>query len=99
MDGDPHREFFSHPTHPHHRRYEALRAVCLEGRPQKEVAERFGYQYNTLRQMVYEFRQQALDPGDASPFFVSRSSDVPPRGQGEPRPPRSRRPRWRTVRN
>ena len=41
MDGNPHREFFARPTHPHHRRYEALRAVFLDGRPQKEVAERF----------------------------------------------------------
>ena len=39
MDRTPYREFFSRPTHPHHRRYEALRAVFLDGRSQKEVAE------------------------------------------------------------
>jgi len=96
MDGDPHREFFSCPTHPWHRRYEALRAVFLDGQPQKEVAERFGYRYSTLRQMVYEFRQQALDPGEASPFFVSRSADAHTHGQRQQRPS-SKRPRRRTV--
>lgn len=71
MDRTPYREFFSRPTHPHHRRYEALRAVFLEGRSQKEVADHFGYRHSTLRQLVYEFRRHRLDATDASPFFVS----------------------------
>jgi transposase len=71
MDGNPHREFFARPTHPHHRRYEALRAVFLDGRPQKEVAEHFGYRYSTLRQLVYEFRRDGLTAGDVPPFFAS----------------------------
>lgn len=79
MDGTPYREFFSRPTQPYHRRYEALRAVFLDGRPQKEVADQFGYRYSTLRQLVYEFRRQGPDPGDASPFFESRSADAQPR--------------------
>ena len=99
MDGDPHREFFSCPTHPWHRRYEALRAVFLDGQPQKEVAERFGYRYSTLRQMVYEFRQHPLDPGDVSPFFVSRESDAHPHAQWSQQLSRSRRLRSRTVGN
>ena len=69
MDGTSYRDFFSQPTHPYHRRYEALRAVFFEGRSQKEVAETFGYQYSTLRQLIYEFRQHGRDSGDASPFF------------------------------
>ena len=71
MDRTPYREFFSRPTHPHHRRYEALCAVFLDGRSQKEVADHFGYRYSTLRQLVYEFRRHRLDGGDASPFFAS----------------------------
>ena len=104
MDGTPYREFFARPTHPYHRRYEALRAVFLDGRSQKEVAEHFGYRYSTLRQLVYEFRRHGRDCGDGSPFFEIRCSDVrprraPPHGRGCRRPPRMRRPRWRTVGN
>ena len=79
MDDTPFREFFARPTQPYHRRYEALRAVFLDGRSQKEVAAHFGYRYSTLRQLVYEFRQQGRDPGDASPFFKSRRTDTRPR--------------------
>ena len=86
MDDTPYREFFARPTHPYHRRYEALRAVFLDGRSQKDVAEHFGYRYSTLRQLVYEFRRQGRDSGDASPFFASRSADARPR-----RAPRRRR--------
>ena len=65
------REFFSQPTHPYHRRYEALRAVFLEGRAQKEVADRFGFQYSSLRQLVYEFRRQGDETSPIAPFFAS----------------------------
>jgi hypothetical protein len=104
MDDTPYREFFSQPTHPYHRRYEALRAVFLDGRSQKEVAQHFGYRYRTLRQLVYEFRQHGRDGDERSPFFESQSSDVPsrrvpPRGRGNPRLPSTRRPKWQTVSN
>jgi transposase len=69
MDDTPYREFFSQPTHPYHRRYEALRAVFLDGRSQKEVAQQFGYRYSTFRQLVYEFRPHGRDRGDVSPFL------------------------------
>ena len=72
MDDTPYREFFARPTHPDHRRYEALRAVFLDGRSQKDVAEHFGYRYSTLRQLVYEFRRQGRDSFEAPPFFESR---------------------------
>ena len=86
MDDTPYREFFARPTHPYHRRYEALRAVFLDGRSQKDVAEHFGYRYSTLRQLVYEFRRQAPVSGDAPPFFETRSAADRPR-----RAPRRRR--------
>ncbi len=83
MDDTPYREFFARPTHPSHRRYEALRAVFLDGRPQKDVAEHLGYRYSTLRQLVSEFRRRGRDPGDATPSFASRSAaDRPRRRRG-----------------
>ena len=78
MDDTPYREFFARPTHPYHRRYEALRAVFLDGRSQKDVAEHFGYRSSTLRQLVYEFRRRGRESGDSSPFFESRSADAQP---------------------
>ncbi len=71
MDDARCQEFFSQPTQPYHRRYEALRAVFMEGHSQKEVADRFGVEYSSLRQLVYEFRQHGGHGSDGSPFFVS----------------------------
>ncbi|MSR59857.1 MAG: helix-turn-helix domain-containing protein [Planctomycetaceae bacterium] len=71
MDDARCREFFSLPTQPYHRRYEALRAVFSEGRSQKEVAEQFGFEHSTMRQLVYEFREHGCHSGDASPFFAN----------------------------
>jgi DNA-directed RNA polymerase specialized sigma24 family protein len=71
MDDTCCREFFSRPTNPYHRRYEALRAVFIEGRSAQEVAEQFGFELSSLRQLLYEFRQHCRNAGDASPFFES----------------------------
>ena len=74
MDDTRCQGFFSETTNPYHRRYEALRAVFVEGRSQKKVAEEFGYQYGSFRQLVYEFRQHCRASGDSSdesPFFES----------------------------
>ena len=69
------RKFFSQPTQPYQRRYEALRAVFLEGCPQKEVADRFGFQCRSLRQLVHKFRRQGGQASGGSPFFARRGSD------------------------
>ena len=74
MDDIACREFFSHTTNPYHRRYEALRAVFVEKRSQKEVAAEFGYQYGSFRQLVCDFRRQCRDAeglDQESPFFAS----------------------------
>ena len=76
MDDTRYREFFSQPVNLYHRRYEALRAVFVEGRAQKSVAEVFGFEERSLRQLVYEFREQCRNPTDASPFFVSPRLDA-----------------------
>ena len=52
------RRFFLEPQQILHRRYEALRAVFVDQQPQMEVAERFGYTYNTMRRLVSDFRAQ-----------------------------------------
>ncbi len=73
MDDTLYRTFFDQPQHPYQRQYEALRAVFIDGRSQKEVADEFGFRYSTMRQMVYDFRRHcdANDPSQASPFFES----------------------------
>ena len=71
MDDTALRRYFAEPEHPFHRQYEALRAVFVDGRSQKEVAEAFGFQYSSLRQLIYEFRESlATDRRSTeSPFF------------------------------
>jgi DNA-directed RNA polymerase specialized sigma24 family protein len=69
MDDSRCQDFFHQPTHPCQRRYEALRAVFVDGRSQKEVAQAFGLAYGSLRQWVYELRQHCRHGGEESPFF------------------------------
>ncbi|MDB5388250.1 MAG: hypothetical protein JWM11_3896 [Planctomycetaceae bacterium] len=70
MDDTACLQFFTQPTQAYHRQYEALRAIFIDHRSQKEVAEQFGYRYLALRQLVREFRQYCSDMGsDESPFF------------------------------
>ena len=63
------RRFFLEPPQPLHRRYEALRAVFVDGQPQVEVAQRFGSTYNTLRRLVSDFRAQCR-ADQVPPFFL-----------------------------
>ena len=78
MDDTAVRRYFTQPTCIYHRRYEALRAVIVEGRSQKEVAEELGFQYHSLRQLVYEFRHSfdASQAATESPFFATSVSDI-----------------------
>ena len=66
MDDSPCLRFFLEPTDTFHRRYEALRAYFVERRPLKEIAQLSGYSYNTLRDVICDFRAQC------------RASRVPP---------------------
>ncbi len=81
MDDTAYREFFEQPTQTYHRRYEALRAVFVDQRSQKEVAEEFGFTYGSMRQLVFEFRQycDTQDEPTESPFFEMSMLDVPAR--------------------
>jgi hypothetical protein len=58
MQDSLYHRFFLEPHQSLHRRYEALRAVFVDGQPQVEVAERFGSTYTTLRRLVSDFRAQ-----------------------------------------
>jgi hypothetical protein len=63
------RRFFLKPaaTDTLHRRYEALRAVFVEGRAMQEVAQQFDYRYDTLRALVAQCRAQ-IAGGTLPPF-------------------------------
>ena len=73
------KKYFSEPTTADHRRYEALRAYCLEeGATQKEIAKRFGYAKNTFQAIVRDFKQQKFQ------FFPGKKSG--PKGRRTPDP-------------
>jgi len=57
----PGGEFFTAPTHPGQRRYEALRAYLHDGQPATVVAERFGYTAASLNSAVRDFRAGAQE--------------------------------------
>jgi hypothetical protein len=69
MDASRYRSFFLQPTDPRHRRYEVLRAALIDEQPMQEVAQRFGYRYDTVRLLVSRFRPQ-LDAGQLPPFSL-----------------------------
>ena len=52
----PGGEFFTSPTHPGQRRYEALRAYLHDGEAAAVVAQRFGYTTAALNSAVRDFR-------------------------------------------
>jgi len=63
------RQFFLNPNQSDHRRYEALRAVFVEGCSQKEAATTFGYTYGSMRQLVNDFRNFCVDETTATEEF------------------------------
>lgn len=77
MDGSSYQQFFLQPEDPWHRRYEALRAVFVEGESMADVAERLGVAHGTVRNWASEFRSQQ-DQGQAPPFFVFLRADAGP---------------------
>lgn len=77
MDEDPSRRFFLEPQETFHRRYEALRACVVEGRPVEETAARFGYRVGALRSLLSRFRAEC-SAGQPPPFFFRTDADDPP---------------------
>jgi hypothetical protein len=67
MDDSMCRQFFLEPGQSTHRRYEALRAIFVEGLPRDQVAEHFGYRPAALRSLVSRFRS-GCRAGNLPPF-------------------------------
>ena len=88
MDDSSCLRFFLEPDDTLHRRYEALRAYFVQRRPPREIAAQFGYTYDTLRQVIHQFRTQCRS-GPAPPFSPPRAQDARP----EPPRPSPRGPR------
>lgn len=76
MDDTFCRHFFLQPQGNHHRRYEALRAYFVEGRPLVAIADQFGYRLSSLKSMVCRFHA-ACSNGGPAPFFFRSSAAAP----------------------
>jgi hypothetical protein len=76
MDDSICRRFFLEPDQTSHCRYEALRAIFVEGLPLNQVADRFGYRPLALRSLVSRFRS-ACRAGSPPPFSFSTDQDAP----------------------
>jgi hypothetical protein len=92
MDDQPCRSFFLQPRSTFHRRYEALRAFFIEGRPLAEVAAHFGYKPTALNVLISRFRHDVR--GQDIPPFSSRTAAGAPQARraartkaGRTRPP------------
>ena len=77
MDDQPCRSFFLQPRSTFQRRYEALRAFFIEGRPLAEVAAQFGYKPTALNVLISRFRHDVR--GQDIPPFSSRTAADDPR--------------------
>ena len=77
MNATAYEHFFLRPTDPLHRRYEALRALFVDQRPLKEIAQRFAVSYGTMCNWVSEFRNQ-WDADQRPPFLISPLEDDHP---------------------
>jgi hypothetical protein len=73
--------YFLEPNDTLHRRYEALRAYFVQRRSLQEIATQFGYTYDTLRQVIHQFRTRCRS-GTPPLFSPNRNPDV------RPKPPR-----------
>jgi hypothetical protein len=92
MDDQPCRSFFLQPRSSSHRRYEALRACFIQGRPSAEVAVQFGYRPAALKVLISRFRHDVR--GQDVPHFSSPMAAADPRAgraartaMGRTRPP------------
>jgi hypothetical protein len=83
MDDQPCRDFFLRPRSTSHRRYEALRASFIDGRPTAEVAVQFGYKPAAFKVLISRFRHDVR--GQDIPPFSS------PTAAGDPRVARAAR--------
>lgn len=83
MDDTALHRYFAQPTQLYQRQYEALRAVVHEGKSQKDVARTFGFQYDSFRQLMHQFRCSfvAEEAPANSPFFDRSKGIMLPRAR------------------
>jgi hypothetical protein len=74
MDDQPCRDFFLRPRSTSHRRYEALRAFFIDGRPPAAVALQFGYKPAALKVLISRFRHD-IRGQDIPPFSSPTAAD------------------------
>ncbi|MBU1599185.1 transposase [bacterium] len=68
------KRFFLNPTQATHKRYETMRALCVERLPAKEVADRFGYSIYSINTMKRSFAKAINSQKiDATYFFVTHN--------------------------
>lgn len=91
MDDTAYRDFFMQPSQTFQRQYEALRAIFVDGRKQRDVAEESGYTYGALRQLVFHFRRfvEGQSESAESPFFETLLPSVAAPTRRRQRPSRS----------
>ncbi len=75
MDDQPCRDYFLRPRSPSHRRYEALRAVFIDGRPTAEVAADFGYKPAAFKVLISRFRHDVRSR-NGPPFSSPMAADA-----------------------
>ncbi|HMB04599.1 MAG TPA: hypothetical protein VKP69_12775 [Isosphaeraceae bacterium] len=75
MDDSRCRQYFLAPQETSQRRYEALRAVFVDGEPLDTVAQRFGYTVATLKSMACRFRADCRR-GVTPPFSFRTVADA-----------------------
>ena len=95
MDDSRCLRFFLEPTDTLHRHSEALRASFVERRPLKDIARRSGYSYNTLRDVIGDFRAQCRD--DRVPPVSRRLGRGDHHATAHPRPSARRSRPWPIV--
>lgn len=72
MDRDV-KDFFLNPTHITHKKYEAMRALCIEKASAKDVAERLGYSIFSINAMKRDFVAALKSHKiDSSYFFITK---------------------------
>ena len=70
-------QFFQDPHDPLQRRYEAMRAVFVDGLSQKHAADKYGLPHGTLRNFIHDFRQACRDGSRPPFFFLLDKDDLP----------------------
>ena len=70
--------FFLEPQQGLHKRYEVLRALCVEKLPAKKVAVNYGYSVHTVNAMKRDF-VQAIRSGKIPEFFLETTAGRKPR--------------------